>query len=144
VNSDELADPAGGGRARVRCGLYGCDVAAHDRRDQARIYLLPPHEHDVSGLHHGVRRFNHADKAAGLHEAERFTWEFPRHEAPILLRDAAARGNLQAIDDFSLVDEPYAVHEVRYDTGVIRRDPHQVAGLQRRIATRHADRRVFF
>ena len=71
VHADELADAAGGGGAGIGRGLHRADVAAHDRRHEARVDFLPADEHDVGRLAHRVGGFDHADEAARLDHAER-------------------------------------------------------------------------
>lgn len=75
MDADQLADAARSNRARIRRGLHRSHVASHDGCDKAGIDLLPTDEHDVRSLDHGVGRFDHADEAPSLDEAERFTRE---------------------------------------------------------------------
>src|SRR5205085_12618983 len=70
VYADEFADSSRGGSARVRCGLHGGNVAAHDCRDEARADLLVSDERDVGGFYHRVRGLDHRHKPFRLNHAE--------------------------------------------------------------------------
>src|SRR5881227_3533921 len=72
VDADEFADSPRCRRARVRRGLHGGNVAAHDCRDEARADLLVAHERDVGGLDHRVRSLDHRHQALRLNHAECF------------------------------------------------------------------------
>ncbi len=121
VNADELADAARRRRACIRGRLHRGDVAADDGRDQAGVHLLPADEDDVRGLHHRVRRFDHADQAARFHEAERFAGQVFCHGG-LILCDPSARRHRQPLDDLVAVHEPHLVHEVRHGAGMVRDD----------------------
>ena len=62
--------PCGSG-AGIGRGLDRSDVTANERRNQARIDLLPADENHVCGLEHRICGFNHADQPTGLDHAKR-------------------------------------------------------------------------
>src|SRR6186713_132297 len=73
VDGDELADPAGRGRARVGGRLDRGDVApAHDGH-VAGPDLLPAHDDHLRGLDHGVRGLDEGHETAGLDHSKCFT-----------------------------------------------------------------------
>ena len=91
MHADELPDAARRGGAGVGCRFHRSDIAAHDRRHEAGVHLLPADEDDVGGLHHRVGGFDHADEPAGFDHAQRVadvTLVFVSHEIADLPQSA--------------------------------------------------------
>ena len=70
VDGDELADAAGGGRARIGRGLDRADVAAREHGDVAGADVFLADEGDVRGLDHRIGGLDGADEAARFNHAE--------------------------------------------------------------------------
>ena len=76
MHRNELADPAGRRRPRIRGGFDGADITAYEHRNVAGTDVFRSDERDVRGFDHRVGRLDRPDEPERLDHSERVPLSF--------------------------------------------------------------------